>query len=63
MIKTGKKAKILVFFALLLIIPVLNGVTIPTSPELHAIYLFFFEIGRYWLENLERLIGPIVGVF
>lgn len=62
-VKMLKKTKVVVFMVLLLLIPVLKGVTVPPDLEPYAIYAFFVEIGGFWLVNIERLIGPIVGIF
>lgn len=58
------KTKIVVLTVLLFVIPVLKGVvTAPTGLELYEIYVFLVEIGSFWVENVERLIGAIVGIF
>jgi len=58
-----KRAKIVVLSIFLILVPVLKGVAIPTSLKPHAIYPFVLEIGKYWVENVERLIGATVGIF
>ena len=58
------KIKVVVLTVLLFVIPVLKGVvTVPSGLEPYEIYVFLVEIGNFWIENVERLIGAIVGIF
>ncbi|MCK4732380.1 MAG: hypothetical protein KAT65_07975 [Methanophagales archaeon] len=58
------KTKIVVLTVLLFVIPILKGiVTVPSGLEPYETSVFLAEIGNYWIENIERLIGAIVGIF
>ncbi len=58
------KAKVCVLTVLLFVIPVLKGiVAVPMELEPYEIGLFLVDIGTYWFENIERLVGAIVGIF
>lgn len=58
-----KKTKIVVLSILLILVPILKGIASPTSLEPYEMYLFIIEIGRYWVQNAEKLIGATVGLF
>ena len=58
-----KKKKILIFIILLITIPVVKGeVQLPLTISIRGLQLFLLEIGQFWIEHIEKLIGPIVGI-
>jgi hypothetical protein len=62
-IKMGKKAKISVFLGFLILAPVVKGnVKPPMHLNLYEISNFFKQIIIFWIQHIESLIGPSVGV-
>lgn len=55
------KKKIIALKILLITIPVIKGEVQPPL-SISELYQFLLGIVKFWVEHIEKLVGPIVGI-